>query len=333
VTIPAFAALAAKGPLVPYAYEPSPLQRTDVEVEISHCAICHSDLHLVDNDWGLSKYPLVPGHEIVGTVVATGPDSELQVGTRVGVGWQRSACHECEQCRAGRENLCPNQEATCVGHPGGFSRRIRTDGRFAFALPATLDSATTAPLLCGGVTVFAPLRRWHVGAGASVGVIGIVGLGHLALRFLRAMGCRTTAFTSSPDKRDEAAHLGADDAASSTSPKEIRAHAGRFDFLLCTVPARLDWIAYLQTLKPNGTLCLVGAPPGLLQIPAAPLLKGQRAICGSDIGSPAEIREMLAFAAEHAIAAQIEIAPMVEANSAMQRVRDNRVRYRMVLTN
>jgi uncharacterized zinc-type alcohol dehydrogenase-like protein len=333
MTIGAFAAPAVKEALVPYAYDPAPLRPGDIEIDISHCGICHSDLHLIDNDWASSVYPLVPGHEIVGTVSAVGSAARLTVGQRVGMGWQRSACHECAQCRAGYENLCPTQEATCVGHMGGFARRIRTDERFAFVLPAELDAAATAPLLCGGVTVFAPLRRWGVDAGARVGVIGIGGLGHLALRFLRAMDCQTTAFTSSPDKRAEAARLGADEAASSTNAREIRAFSNQFDFLLCTVPARLDWITYLPTLKPNGVLCLVGAAPGLMQIPAAPLLSGQRVICGSDIGSPAAIREMLAFAAKHRIGAEVETVPMTDVNAAVQRVRDNRVRYRMVLAN
>jgi len=332
-TIAAFAARAAKESLSPYAYEPAPLRETDVEVEISHCGICHSDLHLIDNDWAVSTYPLVPGHEIVGTVVAAGAASTHAVGRRVGIGWQRSSCHECEQCRAGHENLCRKQEATCVGHMGGFARRIRTDGRFAFDLPAGMDAAAAAPLLCGGVTVFAPIRRWGVRAGSQVGVIGIGGLGHLALRFLQAMGAHATAFTSSPDKRDEALRLGAESTASSTDPREIRTQVDRFDLLLCTVPARLDWITYLQTLKPNGVLCLVGAPPGLLQIPAAQLLSSQRVVCGSDIGSPGSIREMLAFAAEHGIGAQVETTPMAQVNEAVQRVRDNKVRYRMVLTN
>jgi alcohol/geraniol dehydrogenase (NADP+) len=333
MTIGAFAASSAKEPLRPYAYEPGPLQSGEVEIEISHCGICHSDLHLIDNDWSSSTYPLVPGHEIVGTVAVAGSGCRFAVGQRVGVGWQRSACHECEQCLAGRENLCARQEATCVGHMGGFAQRIRTDERFVFALPVGLDAAATAPLLCAGVTVFAPLRRWAVKRGAHVGVIGIGGLGHLALRFLKAMGCHATAFTSSPDKHGEATRLGAEDAASSTNAREIRAYANRFDFLLCTAPVRLDWITYLQTLKPNGVLCLVGAPPGLLQIPAAQLLSSQRAICGSDIGSPAAIRDMLAFAAEYGIGAEVETAPMADVNAALLRVRENRVRYRMVLTN
>jgi len=332
-TVNAFAALAAKESLAAYAYEAAPLGAHEAEIAISHCGVCHSDLHLIDNDWSSSTYPLVPGHEIVGTVAEVGPACRLATGQRVGVGWQRSSCHDCELCRAGHENLCLRQEATCVGHMGGFADRIRTDERFVFPLPAELDAAAAAPLLCGGVTVFAPLRRWAVRPGARVGVIGIGGLGHLALQFLKAMGCHATAFTSSPDKRAEAARLGASDAVSSTTPREIRAQANRFDFLLCTAPARLDWITYLQTLKPNGVLCLVGAPPGLMQIPAGQLLSAQRVICGSDIGSPADIREMLAFAAQHGIGAEVETAPMADVNRALLRVRENRVRYRMVLTN
>jgi len=333
LSISAFAALAAKQALVAYDYEPAPLSPVDVEIDISHCGVCHSDLHLIDNDWSVSEYPLVPGHEIVGTVIAAGPDAPHAVGQRVGVGWQRSACLSCDLCKAGHENLCLQQKATCVGNMGGFAQRIRVDGRFAFALPPSLDAAAAAPLLCGGATVFAPLRRWGVKAGMHVGVIGIGGLGHLALRFLRAMKCETTAFTSSPDKRDEALRLGADHTASSTHAGELRRHAGRFDFILDTVPARIDWIAYLQALKPGGTLCLVGAPPGLMQFPASLLLSGQRTICGSDIGSPSAIRETLAFAAEHGIGAQIEKAPMAEVNAALQRVRENKARYRMVLEN
>ena len=333
MTFSAFAALAAKQALVPYEYEPRALQPQEVEIEISHCGVCHSDIHLIDNDWSTSVYPLVPGHEVVGTVAAVGADCTLRPGQRVGVGWQRSSCHQCEYCLAGEEQLCARQEATCVGHMGGFARRIRVDGRFAFPLPPQMDAASAAPLLCAGATVFAPLRRWHVGPATRVGVIGIGGLGHLALRFLRAMGCQPTAFTASADKRQAALELGATEVTSSTDARELRAAANRFDFLLCTVPARLDWISYVQALRPNGVLCLVGAPPGLMQIPPGLLVGSQRVICGSDIGSPAAIREMLTFSAEHGIGAQVETAPLSEVNAALQRVRDNRVRYRMVLTN
>jgi uncharacterized zinc-type alcohol dehydrogenase-like protein len=219
-----------------------------------------------------------------------------------------------------------------VGHPGGFADRIRIDGRFAFPVPAELPSAEAAPLLCAGATVFAPLRRWRVKQGAQVGVLGIGGLGSLALQFLVAMGCETTALTSSADKRTAALALGARSAASSNDVRELRSLARRFDFLLCTAPVRLDWISLLNTLRPNGVLCLVGAPPGLIQIPAGQLVLHQKVVCGSDIASRAEIRETLAFAAEHGIRAQVETAPLPEVNRALQRVRDNQVRYRMVLT-
>jgi uncharacterized zinc-type alcohol dehydrogenase-like protein len=331
--IHAFAAPSAKSPLAPHAYEPPPLAPDDIEIAISHCGICHSDLHLIDNDWATSTYPLVPGHEIVGTVAAVGSGSHHTVGARVGVGWQRSACLACELCFRGEENLCAKQQATCVGHPGGFADRIRVDGRFAFAIPEGLESAVAAPLLCGGVTVFSPIARFGVSATWSVGVIGIGGLGHLALRFLRAFGCEVTAFSSSPGKREELLRLGADEVAGSTDAREIRKHVGRLDLLLCTVPARLDWTSYLQTLRPNGILCIVGAPPGILQLPASLLLSGQRSICGSDIGSRSMITEMLAFAARHKIGAQIETAPLAEAQSAVEKVRKNSVRYRMVLSN
>jgi uncharacterized zinc-type alcohol dehydrogenase-like protein len=333
VSIAAYAALAAKQPLSPYVYEPSPLLDTEVEVEISHCGICHSDLHLIDNDWRTSSYPLVPGHEVVGIVGQAGAQSGLAAGERVGIGWQRSACLECDVCRGGDENLCPRQQATCVGHMGGFAQRLRIDGRFAFPLPKRLESASAAPLLCAGVTVFAPLRRWKVGRGSRVGLIGMGGLGHLAVRFLKAMGCETIVFTSTPAKREDAMRLGAQGTASSTNAGELRPFKEHFDFLLCTAPARLDWISYLQMLKPNGVLCLVGAPPGLMQIPAALLLTGQRTICGSDIGSPRDIRDMLTFAEDSGIAAEVETAPMTDANRAIDRVRKNEVRYRMVLTN
>ena len=268
MAIVAQAALSKGAALEAFSYEPADLRPSDVEVEISHCGLCYSDIHLIDDAWGRSKYPLVPGHEIVGTVAAAGGEvRHVRVGDRVGIGWQRSACLECDLCLGGEENLCPHQQATCMGHHGGIAARIRLDGRFAFALPPTLDSRAAAPLLCGGVTVYAPLRRYHVGATSSVAVIGIGGLGHMALLMLRALGAEVTAFSTSAGKRDEALGMGANDFSSSTDPKEIRRHHQRFDLVLSTVHARLDWIAYLQTLKPNGTLCLLGQPPGIIQFP------------------------------------------------------------------
>jgi uncharacterized zinc-type alcohol dehydrogenase-like protein len=320
------------GRLEPFRYEPAPLADDDVEIAISHCGVCHSDLHLLDDAWKMSTYPLVPGHEIVGRVVAKGRAvSHLGLGARVGVGWQRSACLACARCLGGHENTCAEQTATCVKHHGGFADRIRTDGRFAFPIPDGIDDAAAAPLLCGGVTVYAPLRRHGVDATKSVGVVGIGGLGHLAILFARAFGCEITAFSSSADKREAALRMGAHDFVASNDARALRPHFDRFDLIVSTVHVRLDWTTYLQTLKPNGTLCFVGAPPGLLQIPPAVLLSGQRSITASEIGSRAAIREMLAVADRHRIAPEIEVMPMGSANEAIDKVRANRARYRMVL--
>jgi uncharacterized zinc-type alcohol dehydrogenase-like protein len=333
--IAALAAVEKRARLVAHEYEPGPLGPFEVELAVSHCGLCHSDLHLIDDAWNRSRYPLVPGHEIVGTVVACGPQvRELRAGQRVGVGWQRGACLECDFCVAGQENLCPEQEATCLGHPGGMAERVRVDARFAFALPEALASEHAAPLLCGGITVYAPLRRFAVGPSTRVAVVGIGGLGHMALLMLRAFGCEVTAFSTSASKREEALALGAHHFAVSSEPRAVLEHANRFDLVLSTVHARLDWTSYLRTLRPRGTLCLLGSPPGLLQLPAALLVTGERAVAGSDIGGRAQIREMLRFCARHGVKPQVEVSPMTESsvNSAIDRLRENKVRYRAVLT-
>lgn len=332
--ISAFASLEPKGPLQSFSYDAAALAAHDVEITISHCGICYSDIHLIDDDWNRSQYPFVPGHEIVGTVAAIGKDvTDLRPGQRVGVGWQRSACLDCEFCAQGNENLCPRQQAICVGHHGGFADRIRTDSRFVFALPDELPSEAAAPLLCGGATVFAPLDRFGVNKRSKVGVIGIGGLGHMALLFLKAFGCEVTAFSSSESKREEVLKMGAHHFVPSTQPREILQQANRFDILLSTVHARIDWISYIQTLKPNGVLCLVGAPPGFMQFPAGLLIAAQRTVCGSDIANRATIVKMLEFAAKHRIFPQVETAPMSQVNLGIERLRANQVRYRMVMTN
>jgi alcohol/geraniol dehydrogenase (NADP+) len=331
-TFHGWAATVARAPLQPFSYEPADLGPDAVEIAVSHCGICHSDLHLIDDGWKMSKYPFVPGHEIVGRVTAVGSSvAHLAVGQRVGVGWQRSACLACELCLDRQDNLCAKQTATCVGHHGGFADRLRTDGRYAFPIPDDLDGAAAAPLLCGGATVFAPLRRYGVDATQSVGVIGIGGLGHIALLMLRAFGCEVTAFSSSASKRDEALAMGAHHFVPSTEARELHKLAGRFHLILSTVHARLDWITFLKTLRPNGTLCLLGSPPGVLQIPAAALFQGQKSISASEIGDRATVGEMLRFAAKHRIAPVIERTPLAEVNAAIERVRKNEVRYRMVL--
>jgi len=332
--IRAWAAPAAGKPLAPFEYEPAPLGPNDVEIAVSHCGICHSDLHLVDNDWGISVYPLVPGHEIVGEVRALGPAvTHLAVGQRVGVGWQRGACLVCEWCLRGEENLCPHNQATCVGHPGGYAEAIRLDARFAFPIPQALASRNAGPLLCGGATVYSPLRRRGVRPEMKVGVIGIGGLGHMALQFARAMGCEVTAFSSTPEKADEARGFGAQRFVVTRDPKALAAERGRHDFILSTLFAPLDWAAYVQALRPNGKLIFVGVPSAPIDLPPGLLLGGQKSIGGSAIGSRHVIAEMLEFAARHKIEAQTETLPMRDVNAAFARLRANKARYRIVLEN
>jgi uncharacterized zinc-type alcohol dehydrogenase-like protein len=332
MTFQGWAAMTAKESLSRFTWEPGDLGPDEVEIAVSHCGICYSDINLIDNAWSKSIYPFVPGHEIVGTITKRGSSvAHLAVGQRVGVGWQRSACLTCDLCLDRSDNLCPHQTATCVGHHGGFAPRVRTDGRYAFPIPDGLESASAAPLLCGGATVFSPMRRYGVDATKSVGVIGIGGLGHIAILMLRAFGCEITAFSSSPAKKDEALAMGAHDFVPSTDPRELQKHRGRFDLLLCTVGARLDWINYLRTLRPNGTLCLVGSPPGIMQIAAAALFDGQKSIAASEIGDRATIGEMLRFCARHRIAPIVERMRLDDVNDALARVRKNEVRYRMVL--
>jgi uncharacterized zinc-type alcohol dehydrogenase-like protein len=332
VKIAAYAAHQAKGRLRPFEYEPPPLGPDDVLIRIRCCGICHSDVHLVDGDWGVGGYPMVPGHEIVGEVVGLGGAVRgLAEGARVGVGWQRSACLSCEWCGRGEENLCPENEATCVDHHGGFADRIVVDSRFAFPIPEALASEQAAPLLCGGITVYSPLRRW-VRSSMRVGVVGIGGLGHLALQFARAMGCEVTAISSTPDKEGETRALGAHRFVAAGERKALAAAAGTMDFIVSTVFVPPDWKGLLAALRPNGVLCLVGAPGETMKIPPVALLDGQKTVTASVIGGRPAIREMLDFAARHGVAAKVEMRPLAEADAALARVREARARYRVVLS-
>lgn len=331
--INAFAAQERKQSLVPFQYEPSPLAAFDVEVKITHCGVCHSDLHLIDDDWKFSKYPMVPGHEIVGTVSELGREvKHLHIGQRVGIGWQRSACMTCEFCMSGQHNLCLKQAATCLGNYGGFADRIRVDSRFAIPVPDALSSETAAPLLCGGITVFSPLIHFGVQPIHRVGIIGVGGLGHLAIQFARAFGCEVTAFSHSPDKAPEARNFGVHRFVYSEDAASMKALSGHFDFIMNTANVEMDWQQYLSLLRPNGKLCFVGVPSAPMEIPAFALVSSRKSVVGSPIGSPEEIRMMFDFAVRHRIGAMTEMRPMQEVNSALTRVRQGLVRYRMVLT-
>lgn len=331
--IKAYAALAAGGELQPFEYDPGPLAANEVEIAVEHCGICHSDLSMVDNEWGISRYPLVPGHEVVGTLAAVGTSvNNLQVGQRVGLGWHAGYCMTCPSCMDGDHNLCSSAAGTIVGHHGGFAERVRAAAASVVPLPQTIDIASAGPLFCGGITVFNPLLQFDVKATDRVAVIGIGGLGHIALQFLNAWGCKVTAFTSTAAKKEEALQLGAHQAINSRDPAEIKAAAGKFDLILSTVSVKLDWNAYVATLRPRGRLHFVGASLEPLDLAVFPLIGGQRSISGSPVGSPANIARMLEFAARHEIRPVIETFPFDQVNAAIARLRSGQARYRIVLS-
>ncbi len=328
-------AYAARGPkeqLTPFQYDCVEPQSKELQIEISHCGICHSDIHLIDNDWKNTKYPLVPGHEIVGTVVAVGKEVPASyIGKRVGVGWQRSSCFECEWCLTGHENMCSQADTTTKKHFGGFADRINIDSRFAFPIPDELSSENAAPLLCGGITVFSPLILNDIGALSKVAVVGIGGLGHLAIQFADAFGCEVTAISSSDSKQQEARSLGADHFVLGSDLKALGDCASSFDIIIVSAAADLDWMTYIKALRPFGKLCFVGVVPSPISIPAGALIHGSKSVCGSNIGDRPAINQMLHFAALHNIKAQVEVVPFSSVNEAIERVRMNKARYRMVL--
>jgi uncharacterized zinc-type alcohol dehydrogenase-like protein len=328
------AVYAAGAHLLPFKYDAGELKANEVAIRISHCGVCHSDVHLIDNDWGISKYPFIPGHEIVGTVTAIGKDvRDRAVGERVGVGWQADSCGICEWCRQGDEHLCPKAQPTCVGRHGGYADAIRVNSRFAIPVPEVLASENVAPLLCGGITVYSPLRNHGTRPSSRVGVVGIGGLGHLGIQFAKAFGAEVTALSTSKDKEAEARSFGAHHFVNTRDTGALKNIAGSFDFILCTVSADQDWQAFVNALRPKGTLCVVGAAPSAMQILPFSLISGQKAVAGSPTGSPRDLHEMLDVAARHNIKAMTESFPMAKANEAVAKVKKSQVRYRAVLTN
>ena len=330
--IQAYAVTEPGGSFEPYSYDPGPLTGDQVEIEVEHCGICHSDLSMLGNDWGLTTYPFVPGHEVVGTISAVGSDvTTLSVGRRVGLGWHAGYCMTCPSCMEGDHNLCATAAATIVGRHGGFADKVRAAATAVFPLPEGLDASAAGPLFCGGITVFQPLVAFDVKPTDRVAVIGIGGLGHMALAFLNAWGCHVTAFTSSEAKKTEALSLGAHQTINSRDPDEIAAAAGQLDLIISTVNVKLDWNAYIAALKPKGRLHFVGATLEPLDIGAFPLIMGQRSISGSPVGNPTNIRRMLDFAAHHDIKPVVETYAMADVNNAMDRLESGQARYRIVL--
>jgi uncharacterized zinc-type alcohol dehydrogenase-like protein len=289
---------------------------------------------MLDNEWGLAEYPLVPGHEVVGTVSAVGQEvAQLQVGQKVGLGWHAGYCMTCPSCLAGDHNLCAQAEGTIVGRHGGFADKVRARAASVIALPETIDLPSAGPLFCGGITVFNPLVQFAVKPTDTVGVIGIGGLGHMALQFFNAWGCKVTAFTSSEAKKDEALRMGAHRTINSRDPAAIESAAGQFDFILSTVNVKLDWNAYVAALRPRGRLHLVGVTTEPLDLGLFPLIVGQRSVSASPVGSPGVIARMLEFAVRHDVKPIIETFPLDQVNEAMERLRSGKAHYRIVLKN
>lgn len=328
----AYAAFKPKEELKPFEYDFGALDSEDVEIDVEYCGICHSDLSMLNNDWGMSQYPLVPGHEVVGLVASVGSAvKKLQVGQRVGLGWNSRSCMVCEWCMSGNHNLCLTLEATIVRRYGGFADKVRAHNAWAIPLPENINPAIAGPLFCGGITVFNPIVQFDVKPTDRVGVVGIGGLGHMALKFLHAWGCDVTAFSTSPDKEPLALELGANHFINSRDTNALKSVENSFDLILSTVNADLDWATYIACLRPRGRLHFVGVVPNPIASLAFPLIAGQKSISGSPLGSPATIAKMLDFLGRHNIEPIIETFSFDDVNEAIERLHSGKARYRLVL--
>ena len=336
-----FAATDPKTPLAPYSFsrrEPGP---TELAIDILFCGVCHSDLHMARNEWGQSIYPMVPGHEIVGRVSATGNKvKKFKTGDIAAVGVIVDSCRHCAPCNRGEEHFCADGATLTYANKdrvdgsitmGGYSSNYVVDERFAHTVPANLDLAAVAPLLCAGITTYSPLRHWNVGPGKKVGIIGLGGLGHMGLKFAHSFGAHTVQLTTSLKKKDDAIKLGADDVIVSTDEAQMKKHAGTFDFILDTASAPHALEPYLGLLKQDGTLALVGLPDKPPAVSVFSLISGRRSIAGSMIGGMPETQEMLDYCGKNNITADVEIIPIQKINEAFERMLKQDVKYRFVI--
>jgi len=332
-TVLGYAAMAEGRELEPLEFTPPDLGEHDVRVDISHCGVCYTDVHGIRNDYGISTYPFVPGHEIVGAVTEAGSSVfDLKVDDRVGIGWQGRSCMQCEWCLRGEEHLCEDIANCGTWKPfGGFSASIVVDSRFAYLLPEAMPSEIAAVLMCAGVSVFAPLRRYEAGSSMRVGVVGVGGLGHIAIQFAHALGCDVTAISSSPEKEKEAREFGADAFVLTDTPDAMKPLALSFDLLMYTSHAKGEWTNMVDSLKTRGRMIVLGFPEGSVTFDPMELVIHEMSITGSLIGSRETMREMLAFAQEHSITPKIELMPISQANEAIQRITEGKARYRIVL--
>jgi uncharacterized zinc-type alcohol dehydrogenase-like protein len=338
----AFAAQTAETPLAPFSIdrrEPGP---NDVEIDILYCGVCHSDLHMARNEWGMTMYPCVPGHEIVGRVTRVGKDvKKFKEGDHAAVGCMVDSCRTCASCTRGLEQYCEaGMPILTYGSPdkhsggitfGGYSDRIVVDEAFTLRVPKGLDLAAAAPLLCAGITTYSPMKHWKVGKGTRVGVVGLGGLGHMAVKFAHALGAHVTLFTTSPDKVEDGKRLGAHEVVISKDAAAMEKQARKFDFILDAVSANHDMNAYLGLLDLDGTLCLVGLPENPLAVAAFSIAMPRRSLAGSGIGGIAETQEMLDFCAKHGIVSDIEMIRIQDINAAYERMLKGDVKYRFVI--
>jgi len=339
--VPAYAAPTAGAPLGPFTVERRDLRPDDVQMEILFCGICHSDIHQARDEWGGSTFPMVPGHEFVGRVTRVGTSvKKFKVGDLAGVGCMVDSCGQCEPCRRGTEQFCTKTPAWTYNGTemdrktptqGGYSAGIVVRESFTLRIPAGLDPAGAAPLLCAGITTYSPLHQWGARTGQKVGVVGLGGLGHMGVKLARSMGADVTMFSTSPSKQKDAERLGASDFVLTRDPQALRAQASRFDFLLDTVSAPHDIESYLRVLRPGGTLALVGVPPEKLQLGAFSLITGNKRLAGSQIGGIAETQDMLDHCGQHGIVADVEIIPIQKVNEAYERTMKSDVKYRFAI--
>ncbi|NAY91091.1 alcohol dehydrogenase catalytic domain-containing protein [Muricauda sp. JGD-17] len=329
-----YAATEQKAKLIPYSYDLGEIGSEEVDIKVSYCGICHSDLSMINNDWGMTQYPIVPGHEIIGEVIAIGNAvKNVSVGDKVGLGWMSASCMSCEQCMDGEHHLCPQSEATIVGRNGGFADKVRGHWSWAIPLPEGIDMSKAGPLLCGGITVFNPIILAGVKPTDKVGVIGIGGLGHMAVKFLKHWGCEVIAFSSNPAKKKSILNMGASQVIDSTSTEELESINGKLDFILNTTNVSLDWNSYLTALAPKGKFHTVGAVLEPMEIPAFSLIMGEKSVGGSPIGSPALTKTMLDFCVRHNIYPDVEEFPMAKVNEAIEHLENGKARFRIVLKN
>ncbi|WP_339699804.1 NAD(P)-dependent alcohol dehydrogenase [uncultured Marixanthomonas sp.] len=339
--VKAYAAYAEKENLKPLDIERRDVKPTDVEIDILYCGVCHSDIHTVNDDWGGAKYPVVPGHEIVGRVLKVGDQvKNFKEGDLVGVGCMVDSCQTCDSCKEGLEQYCENgavmtydgKDEHLGGHTfGGYSEKIIVDKEFVLSIPENIDIKATAPLLCAGITTWSPLQHWNVKKGDKVGVIGLGGLGHMGVKFASAMGAHVVMITTSPSKSDDAKSLGADSVLISKDEKQMEEHANSFDFLLNTVPVGHDTNPYIALLKRDATMVMVGAIEPLDPIHGGGLIIGRKSVAGSVIGGIKETQEMLDFCGEHNITCDVEMIDIQNINDAYERVVNSDVKYRFVI--